>query len=297
LKRNLSPYKMKKIVLLSLIFVFSALLVSAQDKTQQYIDISETVGIEMANNFQHVEAKLKELSQKDSIVILFLPLYNSKGEFTDVSKNLSERLSSKLQEKIRGQFSRFNLITVEYSKNFNHTADFYLTSNYSITDQKIIIENIILKKPDKAEQISLPLSEFNLSLSLSDDDKVIYKKEHFYIIADETNFYNKTNFVETAIKNSLTINKYPIESSLENSDCKLTITANSSEDKKVYGVHFSKVNVSVQIFDIKTNNSIFFQSYEQSGGSYTSFDDAAKNAFNEISPFISDEVLKFLSTK
>ena len=124
-----------------------------------YLEISNVCGKDISQKFQLKQQTIKELSQnKNSLKIVVLPITNSNNEFTSISQNLSPSLANVIQQNIKGGFSVFNSLLVNYEEVPAQNCDFYLKGNYTITNNLFVITNIFLISSSDNQQIALEQS-------------------------------------------------------------------------------------------------------------------------------------------
>lgn len=164
---------MKNII--GLVFLI-VICIKTNAQQSNYINISNICGKDIAQKFQLKQQTIKEISEnRNSIKIEVLPITNSNNEYTEISQNLSPMLSNVIQQSIKGGFSVFNSIFVNYSESTNQNCDFYLKANYSFSDNLFVINNIFLISNISNQQIAFEQSicEISNSLELQTKDYAI----------------------------------------------------------------------------------------------------------------------------
>lgn len=146
------------------------------------------------------------------------------------------------------------------------------------------------------KRVSLPNCKSQFVADLPSDDAIIFQAKKYLITVNELNLSSQSNFIKNIVSSNML--NYDCVLSDQNSDADyiISITANITQDRKLYGIYFCNADVVLKITDKKTHIPVYQNTYTKyKCGSNISFQDAADNTFKDVADKISADILTFLA--
>lgn len=112
-----------------------------------------------------------------------------------------------------------------------------------------------------------------------------------FVSTQEDLFGEKATAIENGLKAILSENECSFTDDEQIADWKIYIKASAREFNYSKNVYFSYIDAEVQLFKAPSEKHVYQEILEQKGAHSKSYNDAARNAYNEISDLLADKIL------